>query len=139
MLSSLRRQILPQVQRQQRAFTQVLSPSASLASSSSTQNSTETSSGLSPKPYFVPRNSTGNLPVYSDLRNAGSRYLVLVRNVEGSISTLAKELNQNLFPEGSYEAEKMKVQISQGKHIIISGGDSGWKAEVTKWLQKKGF
>jgi len=38
------------------------------------------------KPYYVPRNNRGNLPVYSDIKNAGGRYLVLIRNVEGDIS-----------------------------------------------------
>ena len=33
--------------------------------------------------YIVPRNGQGSLPVYTDIRNAGSRYLVLVRNIEG--------------------------------------------------------
>ena len=37
-------------------------------------------------PYFVPRNSRGSLPVYSDIRNGGTRYLVLVRNVHGNIN-----------------------------------------------------
>ena len=36
--------------------------------------------------YFVPRNGQGSLPVYTDIRNAGSRRLVLVRNVEGDVS-----------------------------------------------------
>jgi Mitochondrial large subunit ribosomal protein (Img2) len=34
-------------------------------------------------PYHVIRNSRGSLPVYSDIRNAGTRYLVQVRNIEG--------------------------------------------------------
>jgi len=34
-------------------------------------------------PYFVPRNSNGSLPVYTDIRNAGTRYLVLLRNIDG--------------------------------------------------------
>ncbi|KAG6817092.1 hypothetical protein H0H87_012860 [Tephrocybe sp. NHM501043] len=34
-------------------------------------------------PYFVPRNTRGNLPVYTDVRNGGTRYLVLVRNIDG--------------------------------------------------------
>ena len=34
--------------------------------------------------YFVPRNSQGNLPVYTDVRNNGARHFVLVRNVDGS-------------------------------------------------------
>ena len=36
--------------------------------------------------YFVPRNTKGNLPVYTDVRNAGGRYLVLIRNVEGNVA-----------------------------------------------------
>jgi hypothetical protein len=36
-------------------------------------------------PYLVPRNSRGTLPVYSDVRNGGSRYLISIRNVEGNI------------------------------------------------------
>jgi len=35
-------------------------------------------------PYFVQRNSRGSIPVYTDIRNAGTRYLVLIRNVEGN-------------------------------------------------------
>jgi Mitochondrial large subunit ribosomal protein (Img2) len=37
-----------------------------------------------PYSYFVPRNTRGNLPVYTDIRNGGTRYLVLVRNVDGN-------------------------------------------------------
>lgn len=36
--------------------------------------------------YHVARNSRGSLPVYSDVRNAGSRYLVYIRNVDGNVS-----------------------------------------------------
>lgn len=35
-------------------------------------------------PYFVPRNTRGSLPVYTDVRNAGGRYMVLIRNIEGN-------------------------------------------------------
>lgn len=34
--------------------------------------------------YFVPRNTRGNLPVYTDVRNGGTRYLVMIRNVDGN-------------------------------------------------------
>jgi hypothetical protein len=40
-------------------------------------------------PYFLPRNSLGSLPVYTDVRNAGSRYMVLIRNVEGNVNVSA--------------------------------------------------
>ena len=35
-------------------------------------------------PFFVPRNSRGSLPVYTDIKNNGTRQLVLIRNVEGN-------------------------------------------------------
>lgn len=38
-----------------------------------------------PATYFVPRNSRGSLPVYSDIRNGGTQYLISVRNVGGNI------------------------------------------------------
>ena len=34
--------------------------------------------------YFVPRNSRGNLPVYTDVRNNGGRFFVLVCNIDGN-------------------------------------------------------
>jgi large subunit ribosomal protein L49 len=36
-------------------------------------------------PYYVPRNSRGSLPVYTDIRNGGTRRLVLIRNVQGNV------------------------------------------------------
>ena len=36
-------------------------------------------------PYYVPRNSRGSLPVYTDIRNNGTRVLLLIQNVEGSV------------------------------------------------------
>ncbi|OCB84189.1 hypothetical protein A7U60_g8865 [Sanghuangporus baumii] len=35
--------------------------------------------------YFISRNTRGSLPVYTDTRNGGTRYLVLVRNIRGNI------------------------------------------------------
>lgn len=40
-------------------------------------------------PYFIQRNSRGSIPVYTDVRNAGGRYLVLIRNVEGNVNVSA--------------------------------------------------
>lgn len=39
--------------------------------------------------YFIQRNTNGNLPVYSDIRNAGSRFLVQIRNVDGNVQVSA--------------------------------------------------
>lgn len=104
-------------------------------------------------PYFVPRNSLGSLPVYTDIRNAGGRHLVLVRNVDGDARVcftppvmiythqyqqiLAQDLSKTLFPEQSTEKDRLKVEIVRSKHLVISGGR--WKNRVTEWLVNKGF
>ncbi|KAK2467040.1 hypothetical protein APHAL10511_001298 [Amanita phalloides] len=70
-------------------------------------------------PYFIPRNSRGNLPVYTDIRNAGTRYLIHIRNVDGNASLLANELRESLFT------------------LVITGGH--WKNRIMEWLKAKGF
>ncbi|KAF9052701.1 mitochondrial large subunit ribosomal protein-domain-containing protein [Panaeolus papilionaceus] len=94
-------------------------------------------SALASYPYHIPRNTKGNLPVYSDVRNNGGRYLVLVRNVEGSVEALVKNLRQNLFDPSSEEAAKLKVEIKQSKHLIITGGR--WQRHIVEFLKKQGF
>ncbi|EAU88353.1 hypothetical protein CC1G_05119 [Coprinopsis cinerea okayama7 len=86
--------------------------------------------------YFVQRNANGNLPVYTDVRNAGSRILVQIRNVDGSVEALAKELSESLFEPGTREARKLAVRTKH-QHIVIAGGR--WKQEVVEWLKARGF
>ncbi|KAF9458650.1 mitochondrial large subunit ribosomal protein-domain-containing protein [Collybia nuda] len=88
-------------------------------------------------PYFVPRNTRGNLPVYTDVRNGGTRYLVTIRNVDGNANLLAKDLSMSLFQQNSSEATRLKIEIVRSKNLIISGGH--WKNDIMEWLQKKGF
>lgn len=105
-------------------------------------------------PFFVPRNSNGNLPVYSDIRNGGTRLLVTIRNVDGNASVcivsfplfpppcshavqdLAKELKESLFEAGSDSARRMKVRTNH-QHVIVQGGR--WSQEVQQWLKANGF
>lgn len=35
--------------------------------------------------YSIQRNSRGSLPVYSDIRNGGTRYQVLLKNIKGDV------------------------------------------------------
>ncbi|KAF5324484.1 hypothetical protein D9611_004540 [Ephemerocybe angulata] len=86
--------------------------------------------------FFVSRNSNGNLPVYSDIRNGGTRLLVSIRNVDGNASDLAKELSTSLFKAGSPEARRLKVKTNH-QHVVIQGGR--WTQEVNEWLKAKGF
>ncbi|KAF9262128.1 hypothetical protein L218DRAFT_868242 [Marasmius fiardii PR-910] len=87
--------------------------------------------------YSVKRTQHGSLPVYSDIRNAGSRYLLSIRNVDGDVQALSRELSSSLFPLGSPEAASLKIQTRRSRHVVIQGGR--WKNQVVDWLAKKGF
>ncbi|KIY69774.1 hypothetical protein CYLTODRAFT_452279 [Cylindrobasidium torrendii FP15055 ss-10] len=82
--------------------------------------------------YHVARNSRGSLPVYSDVRNAGSRYLVTIRNVDGTVSDLVKELQTTLLRDTG-----ARVQAVRNRHVVIQGGMC--KNDVVEWLASKGF
>ncbi|KAL9714990.1 hypothetical protein Ac2012v2_001650 [Leucoagaricus gongylophorus] len=87
--------------------------------------------------YFVPRNTNGNLPVYSDIRNNGTRYLVLIRGVNGQAHVLAQELRTSLFRSSSSKLARAKVGVEHGKNIVIAG--KAEKNEVIEWLKTRGF
>ncbi|KAF8797876.1 hypothetical protein BYT27DRAFT_6906483 [Phlegmacium glaucopus] len=87
--------------------------------------------------YFVPRNSQGNLPVYTDVRNNGGRYFVLIRNIDGNAEILAKDLENSLFANESKDRARIKIQTVRSKNLIISGGR--WKNQVIEWLKERGF
>jgi len=101
------------------------------------QTSAVLPSTLQKPAYFVPRNSQGNLPVYTDIRNNGGRYFVLVRNIDGNAEILAKDLENSLFVNGSEDKARIKIQIVRSRNLIISGGR--WKNHVVEWLKEKGF
>ncbi|TRM62687.1 mitochondrial large subunit ribosomal protein-domain-containing protein [Schizophyllum amplum] len=88
-------------------------------------------------PFFVPRNSRGSLPVYTDVRNGGGRYFVQIRNVEGDAHALAKALRTDLFPKDSPEAGRLTVDVKHARHLTITGGR--WKQAVSEWLISRGF
>ncbi|KAG1749021.1 ribosomal protein L49/IMG2 [Suillus paluster] len=88
-------------------------------------------------PYFIRRNTRGSLPVYTDIRNGGTKYQVSIRNVHGQLNSLANDINQSLFKQGTPEANRLKVQVVAQKHLVLSGGH--WKNEVINWLNNKGF
>lgn len=90
---------------------------------------------LLPQSYFVPRNANGNLPVYSDIRNNGTRYLVLIRGVDGKAQALAQELRTSFCKSSS--GKLPKVGIEHGKNIVITGKVE--KNEVIEWLKIRGF
>ncbi|KAF5358015.1 hypothetical protein D9756_001706 [Leucocoprinus leucothites] len=87
--------------------------------------------------YFVPRNTNGNLPVYSDIRNNGTRYMVHIRGVDGQAHVLAQELRISLFKAPSSKVARAKVAVQHGKNVVIAGAVE--KNEVIEWLKARGF
>jgi len=69
-----------------RHYSQKLAASPREGVASTTQRSP--SAKLVQYPYYIPRNTRGSLPVYSDIRNNGTRILVQIRNVEGNIEVM---------------------------------------------------
>ncbi|KAF9439192.1 hypothetical protein BGZ76_009364 [Entomortierella beljakovae] len=45
-----------------------------------------------PKAYFVERTKSGQLPVYSEYKNAGSRHLTIIRKIQGNAGALRKDI-----------------------------------------------
>jgi large subunit ribosomal protein L49 len=88
-------------------------------------------------PYFVRRNSRGSLPVYSDIRNGATRYLVEIRNVQGRVNSLAQDLKESLFDAKLPQAQRLTVKVTHQRHIVLSGGR--FKRDVMAWLTAKGF
>ncbi|KAH9981524.1 hypothetical protein BGW80DRAFT_1151894, partial [Lactifluus volemus] len=87
--------------------------------------------------YFVPRNSRGSLPVYSDVRNGRSRFLITIRNVEGSIKVLVDDLLRDLSDSTSPIRTVIKARITRSNHLVLSGLSR--KQVVLDWLVRRGF
>ena len=105
-------------------------------------------------PYLVPRNSRGSLPVYSDVRNGGSRCLISIRNVEGNIKVcdpiphdrspshhtpkvLADELLRDLSDPSLIGSTRINARITRSNHLVLSGIRR--KQVVLDWLARHGF
>jgi len=121
----------------------------------------DTASGSAPPShrhtYFVPRNSRGSLPVYSDVRNGGTQYLISVRSVQGNIKVCdpvphdrslshlpssQKALSDDLLrdlsdPKSTTESSLIKARITRSKQLVLSGLRR--KHAVLDWLVRQGF
>ncbi|ORY04815.1 hypothetical protein K493DRAFT_296788 [Basidiobolus meristosporus CBS 931.73] len=79
--------------------------------------------------YFVKRTSGKSLPVYSDIKNGGTRFLTIVRRVEGDLDKLRQDL--------STVAPSEYITINRRTSQIVVKGN--YVREVRKWLTEKGF
>ncbi|KIM32217.1 hypothetical protein M408DRAFT_326853 [Serendipita vermifera MAFF 305830] len=93
-------------------------------------------------PYFVPRNSNGCVPVYSDFKSNRSREITLIRNVEGDVNALKDDLVATLFPDtpnNRFWNQRLKtnIRVHHNRHVVMQGGR--WANHVHKWLLARGF
>ncbi|GAA5937740.1 hypothetical protein JCM3775_002117 [Rhodotorula graminis] len=78
--------------------------------------------------YFVPRTAHGELPVYTDYKNGGSRVLTIVRKAQGNVEALRSDLAE-------YLTAPSLTKPAQGQVVFV--GD--WVRETKEWLAARGF
>lgn len=86
MLQALKSALAPQALRSTRLFAHVAETPGSLKAVSP-----PIQPAVTHYPYYVPRNTNGNLPVYTDIRNGGTRYMVMIRNVDGDANVSERQ------------------------------------------------
>ncbi|KAG0047523.1 54S ribosomal protein L49, mitochondrial [Gryganskiella cystojenkinii] len=82
-----------------------------------------------PKAYFIERTKSGQLPVYSEFRNAGSRALTIIRKIQGSALACKADLSET-FPG-------LEVRVNQRSNQVILKGLA--MDDIRQWLIAKGF
>lgn len=96
-------------------------------------------------PYFVSRvGLTGtSLPVYTDVRHGGSKWLTQIRKVDGDATALCRDLFGAFGWGDPYDKTNpnsdMLVRVSKSagpKTVVIRSNVS---REVKAWLESRGF
>jgi large subunit ribosomal protein L49 len=84
----------------------------------------ELSSG--PRPFRVARSRMGNFPIYTDIRNGGSKVVTILRKYTGDVPALASELEAVTGKEVTAYHGRLEVR---GRHAPV----------IAEWLGKLGF
>ncbi|KAF9125703.1 hypothetical protein BGW39_007206 [Mortierella sp. 14UC] len=82
-----------------------------------------------PRTYFVERTKAGQLPVYSEFKNAGSRPLTVIRKIQGNATALKTDLLT------TYPGAEIRVN-ERSNQVILKGLVMD---DVRQWLTVKGF
>ncbi|XP_070578912.1 large ribosomal subunit protein mL49-like [Ptychodera flava] len=85
-------------------------------------------------PYFVKRTRLHNWPVYTLIKNGGTRQLTVVRKIEGDIWALEKDLRQHLE---SIVGHTIASHVNEVGMFIHYKGI--YENEVKEWLKEKGL
>lgn len=79
-----------------------------------------------PRDFRVLRSANGNLPIYTDIRNGGTRITTVLRKYAGDAEALAEELKSVTGKTVHLYHGRMEVK---GRHRLL----------MTEWLEKLGF
>ncbi|KAG0254734.1 hypothetical protein BG011_005544 [Mortierella polycephala] len=82
-----------------------------------------------PRAYFVERTKSGQLPVYSEFKNAGNRPLTVIRKIQGNATALKTDL-LSTYPDADVCINERSNQIVL-KGLVMD--------DVRQWLSIKGF
>ncbi|KAG0365278.1 hypothetical protein BGX24_004213 [Mortierella sp. AD032] len=99
------------------------------AATSTVTASTATTKSTLPRTYFVERTKAGQLPVYSEFKNAGTRPLTIIRKIQGNATALKTDLLT------TYPGAEIRVN-ERSNQVILKGLVMD---DVRQWLTVKGF
>ena len=96
-------------------------------------------------PYFVSRVGLDgmSLPVYTDVRNGGSRWLTQIRKVEGDASAFCRDLFDEFGWGDPYDKSNpyannlVRVSKNAGPKTVFLR--SNVSREIKAWLESRGF
>lgn len=86
-------------------------------------------SASAPSEWAVVRSPSGQLPVYRDIRNHNTRELTVIRKVLGDLEALRASIVRDFDVDAKHVFVKAGRVEVKGRH----------KAEISKWLESKGF
>ncbi|KAF9205542.1 hypothetical protein BGZ49_003876 [Haplosporangium sp. Z 27] len=110
------------------ASTTSTATTAATSATSRTAKTSATEPSL-PRTYFVERTKSGQLPVYSEFKNAGSRPLTIIRKIQGNAAALRTDL-LSTYPNADIRLNERCNQV------ILKGSVMD---DVRQWLTAKGF
>ncbi|KAF8935224.1 hypothetical protein CPC16_009858 [Podila verticillata] len=99
------------------------------AAVSKTATSSSSVTSPLPKAYFVERTKSGQLPVYSEYKNAGTRTLTVIRKIQGNATALKTDILT------TYPGAEVRVN-ERSNQVILKGLVMD---DVRQWLTAKGF
>ncbi|EDP43588.1 hypothetical protein MGL_1801 [Malassezia globosa CBS 7966] len=96
-------------------------------------------------PYFVSRVGMAgtSLPVYTDIRHGGSKWITQIRKVEGDVSALCHDLFDDMGWGNPYDKcnpnARMLLRVTNNAGPKTVHLRSNVSREVKAWLESRGF